>query len=435
MEFTPSVGATTSSASLADQVKKYTVRTFRQNENQDKSKEDNFESLTSRCIRVITDNFAERPNLEGIPSKFLPQVTARLPLDLDITVTAPHIHDENYWKRACLMREGWVNCQIAEHGLTWKQLYFEQNLQEELENFGWDPEKKRYDPSVEELDSLLQKIKASQDNVFCLTINQLLSHIDMEQVCSLLPNLTKLTLTYGVKQIGMKYERMLFGMKISDATSLAKMIKNSYSLTTLILPRNLLDDDLLRMLMTGLMKNTSITHLDVSHNKVTNHGARLLSKLLGTKSVLTSLNLCDNQIHAEGGRYLGRGLRHNESLVDLNLRLNRLTDEGGRMLFDGMRENYSLARINLSSNSLGSESCQALCTLLSNMSGQPSPLNSIDLSGNDLGEEDAQELCNALENNVTVVCLDCRANQIDKESENMLEIERIVRRNELDMRR
>ena len=48
------------------------------------------------------------------------------------------------------------------------------------------------------------------------------------------------------------------------------------------------------------------------------------------------------------------------------------------------------------------------------MSGQPSPLNSIDLSGNDLGEEDAQELCNALENNVTVVCLDCRANQVRK---------------------
>lgn len=41
----------------------------------------------------------------------------------------------------------------------YSQLYFEQNLQEELENFGWDPEKKRYDPSVEELDSLLSKIK------------------------------------------------------------------------------------------------------------------------------------------------------------------------------------------------------------------------------------------------------------------------------------
>jgi hypothetical protein len=100
-----SVGSTTSSASLAEQVKKFQKRTFKQNEVEEKSKKgDSFESLASRCITVLTDNFAERPNLEGIPSKFLPQVTARLPLDLDISVSGPHIHDENYWKRACLTR-------------------------------------------------------------------------------------------------------------------------------------------------------------------------------------------------------------------------------------------------------------------------------------------------------------------------------------------
>jgi hypothetical protein len=99
-----SVGGTTSAASLAEQVKKFQARTFRQNETQEKSKGGSFDSLASRCIAVITDNFAERPNLEGIPSKFLPQVTARLPLDLDINVSGPHIHDENYWKRACLTR-------------------------------------------------------------------------------------------------------------------------------------------------------------------------------------------------------------------------------------------------------------------------------------------------------------------------------------------
>jgi hypothetical protein len=74
----------------------------------------------------------------------------------------------------------------------------------------------------------------------------------------------------------------------------------------------MLDDDLLRMLMTGFINNrcvrisvfwvcshnkySTITHLDVSHNKITNHGARLLAKLLGSRSVLTSLNLCDNQV-------------------------------------------------------------------------------------------------------------------------------------------
>jgi hypothetical protein len=59
---------------------------------------------------------------------------------------------------------------------------------------------------------------------------------------------------YGAKKLGMKYDRMLFGMKVSDAYCLAKSISQSESLTTLILQSNLIDDDLLRMLMTGLIK-------------------------------------------------------------------------------------------------------------------------------------------------------------------------------------
>ena len=96
---------------------------------------------------------------------------------------------------------------------------------------------------------------------------------------------------------------------------------------------------------------------------------------------------------------------------------------------------------------------------------QKSSLNSIDLSGNDLGEEDANALRDALEQNASVVCLDLRANQVrsaanhvckappsrtfflcvlvqptlKKEDgsaiESMLDIEQLVRRNELDMRR
>ena len=44
--------------------------------------------------------------IEDVPSNLLPAVTAKLPLDLDLELTAPHVHDENYWKRACLAREG-----------------------------------------------------------------------------------------------------------------------------------------------------------------------------------------------------------------------------------------------------------------------------------------------------------------------------------------
>lgn len=52
----------------------------------------------------------------------------------------------------------------------------------------------------------------------------------------------------------MKYDRMLFGMKISDANCLAKSVLDSENMTTLVLQSNLIDDDLLRMLMTGLIK-------------------------------------------------------------------------------------------------------------------------------------------------------------------------------------
>ncbi|RHY31406.1 hypothetical protein DYB32_003524 [Aphanomyces invadans] len=230
----------------------------------------------------------------------------------------------------------------------------------------------------------------------------------------------------------MKYERMLFGMKISDATSLSHAIKATTTLSTLQLPSNLLDDDLLRMLMTGLIKNTTITTLDLSHNKITNHGARLLAKLLVPTSVISTLNLCDNQIHAEGGRYLARGLKCNTSLVELNLRLNRLTDEGGKLLLEGLVGHRSLSILNLSNNALASETAEALCRLFLD---PDSALSVIDLSGNQLQESDVISLYEGLEKNTRVVTLDLRQNQISKDTSALTQIAQIVRRNEIEGRR
>ena len=247
-----------------------------------------------------------------------------------------------------------------------------------------------------------------------------------------MPNLTKLEITYGVKKIGMKYERMLFGMKISDANCLARCVLNSPNLTTLVLASNLIDDDLLRMLMTGLIKNSSITYLDVSHNKITNHGVRLLSKLLGSQSVLTSLSLADNQIHAEGGRYLGRGLRSNASLVDLNLRLNRLTDDGGRMLLEGIRSNRTLMRLNISANALGTESAAAIATVLQS---PDAPLQTIDLSCNEFGNQDVCALAGALAGNSTLTSVDMRMNEkITEDLDELAAIQAIAHKNELGFR-
>ncbi len=343
------VGRTTGESSLTDQLHIYKPRKIAVEEVKKPSHRPPnpaHEKLSTKCIRVVVENFGERPVKEVIPPPQMAEITKMLPTNLNPLIGARYIYNESYWKRCCVDKYGWHNCHLHEHNLLWKQLFFEKLLQETLEDF---------DAVTEDPDIIYELIDAAMDYIFTLSFKQLPSHIELFEVCDMLPNLTKLDITYGVKKIGMNYERMLFGMKISDATSLAKIFDHTDTLTTVLLSGNMIDDDLLRMLMTGLIKNNTITHLDVSHNKITNHGARLLSKLLGENSVLTTLNLSDNQIHAEGGRYLARGLRENDSLLQLNLRLNRLTDEGCSLLLEGLRDNVNLIELNLGSNGAGSQ--------------------------------------------------------------------------------
>ena len=73
---------------------------------------------------------------------------------------------------------------------------------------------------------------------------------------------------YTTKNVGMDYDRSMFGMKLSDCRSLAKSLEHTETLTFLDLSNNQLDDDKVRMLASGLVENLSITHLNLSHNKV-----------------------------------------------------------------------------------------------------------------------------------------------------------------------
>ena len=95
-----------------------------------------------------------------------------------------------------------------------------------------------------------------------------------------LPNLSYLTLTYGAKHVGMEYERPLFGMKMSDAKLFSDCMRMTQSLVYLSLPGNLIDDDLISILIKGLILNKTITQLDLSHNNLAGLGAEGLRQVL-----------------------------------------------------------------------------------------------------------------------------------------------------------
>ena len=180
------------------------------------------------------------------------------------------IDDEDYWRKRALHR--WSKCEISGHGSSWKQLYFEKYIEETIE---------RFDPLLSDIDDLRRLLTFASPFVRNLIIQQIPSHIDLQIIFNCMPSaLCSLSLSYGMRDVGMDYDRSLFGMKLSDCRSLARSLETAETLTHLNLSNNFLDDDKVRMICSGLVDNLSVTHLDLSHNKIADRGVRAISKLL-----------------------------------------------------------------------------------------------------------------------------------------------------------
>ena len=373
--------------------------------------------LKDLCVEVVAKEFRNRPTFGKLSKQYIEKVVSLLDIELPLDIVGQLISDENYWRRRSTKR--WRNLEVSQHGGSWKQLYFERNLAEALEKF--DPNAggdlgDRADDEVDDLEGLRRLIDFSSKYVHSLVLKQLPSHLDLQVVLSTLhTSLISLSLTYGMSSVGMDYDRSLFGMKLADCRSLAKSLERCETLIHINLSNNLLDDDKVRMITSGLIDNMSVTHLDLSHNKIADRGARALSKLLDSRSVLVNLELQDNEIHSEGARALAKGLRQNSSLLRLNLRLNRMGDEGGRAIFDALKLKHKLIHLNVSSNSLSNFSSVACAGML--VCNQN--LKALDMSCNIVGEA-GKQIRDALLENSGLVELDTRMCGIEEELEDAI---------------
>lgn len=361
-------------------------------------------ALKDLCIGVVASNFEQRPSLAKLPTKEVQKVVERLPLELPLELAGTLITDDSYWKKRACSR--WKNCEISAHGSSWKQLYFERNLQEALEEF---------DANKASISDLRRLLTYSRRFVQNLAIRQLPSHVDPQLLFDCMSNSPSgFSLTYNLRNVGMEYDRALFGMKLSDCRSLAHALERTETLTYLNLSGNNLDDDKMRMLASGLLDNISITHLDLSHNKIADRGARALAKVLERTSVITLLDLNDNQLHAEGARAMARAIKQNNCLLSLNLRLNRMGDAGSQAVLDAVRENCCLEQLNMSSNTTTSACAPAVVNLL--RANLPN-LTQVDLSCNDLGQAAGPDIRNAVQDNTALQTLDIRGCNLEADDE------------------
>eukprot|EP00668_Euglena_longa_P040408 GGOE01053212.1.p1 GENE.GGOE01053212.1~~GGOE01053212.1.p1 ORF type:complete len:416 (+),score=151.50 GGOE01053212.1:101-1348(+) len=368
-------------------------------------------SLVELCARAVAEDFPNQRSINNLKAELQAAVLARLSPALPIAVTVPRVQSEEYWKKCCESR--WSTGQLAEargemqDDFTWKRLYLERYTEDYLA--GLTDEYPSSPASTVELAELLQLVSPWIQK---LHIPRLRCHLDMDDLVASLPKMRSLRVTYGVLNCGMQFDAKMFGIRPADCLQFASILRHSKVLTTLSLPESQVDSDKLKALITGLVKNFTVTRLDLSHNKIPDTGARALATLLLRKQqTIEHLNLMDNVIRSEGGAALGRSLAVNSCLVSLNLRLNRLGDEGGAGLFDGLRTNATLKELNVANNDLGAESARRLGEALR----QNGALTALDLAGNAFGEAAGPLLVDAVEANASLLTFDIRLSGLREE--------------------
>eukprot|EP00771_Trimastix_marina_P002693 gnl/Trimastix_PCT/3841.p1 GENE.gnl/Trimastix_PCT/3841~~gnl/Trimastix_PCT/3841.p1 ORF type:complete len:434 (-),score=105.07 gnl/Trimastix_PCT/3841:60-1340(-) len=357
--------------------------------------------LTEICASAIGDSFARSPTFEGIPEWALPIVIRHIPLTLDLSIAAPVIEDEGYWRRRCEKR--WT---VNLHEVSsWKRYFFQRYVEEAIEAFGtprrpkqsiseidyerWSRQNKGapIDDDTDTIDPmdpvlLQQLLHTAAPFVERLVLHQVLSHLDLQSLLSTLGNLRNLALSYGARNVGTEFRSDLVGIRASDCRALSESLR-ACNLTKLAVTESLLSDKQVRAIVKGLLENHTVAHLDFSHNTLSAAGLKTVCHLLhpARQPIITHLNLCHNQIRSDAGTLLRDLLTHNRSLTHLSLRLNHIATEGAIDLASGLARNETLLELNLSSNGIATQAAAPICDALR----EHPRLRAVDLSCNLFG--------------------------------------------------
>lgn len=101
----------------------------------------------------------------------------------------------------------------------------------------------------------------------------------------------------------------------------------------------------------GLIKNKTLTYLNLSSNNINETGAQALAQALMTNRTLQTLELSgDNYLSSLGIKALANALKVNDSLLTLALESTRMGDDDVTNIAEALRHNTSLRKLNLTRN-------------------------------------------------------------------------------------
>ena len=322
--------------------------------------------LSEIAIKTVAANYLMyKEKLVELEPKYRNKIYDLMKVDYDIEDLYPFIDYEPFWERACRDKYKSDDCSIS--GNSWKQLYVETFVKELISNFKADTE------DQEALDNLKKVCDMIKYSVFNLDIPTFSYKFDISFIPQYFVNLTNLSLKYSpilkevrtrdvftknLEPIGDEYSQ--FGMRIPDLKKFCILITDLSYFLTLSLQGNLVDDEMVKWLVPGLITNQTLRHLDLSNNRITGKGMiKICSYLVRTRALLT-INLNNNLIGGDSSYAVGLVLKENTKLRVILLGMNRFDDESGGRILKMLCFNNYLDEIDLSANQLGEESIKFL---------------------------------------------------------------------------
>ena len=322
--------------------------------------------LSEIALKTVAANYLlYKKEIRELEPKYRDKIYDLMSVDHDIEDLYPFVDYEPFWERACRNKYKSDDCSIS--GNSWKQLYVETYVKELISNFKAETE------DEEALDNLKRVCDMIKYSVFNLDIPTFSYKFDISFIPQYFINLTNLSLKYSpilkeirtrdvftknLEPIGDEYSQ--FGMRIPDLKKFCILITDLSYFLTLSLQGNLVDDEMIKWLVPGLITNQTLRNLDLSNNRITGKGMiKICSYLVRTKALL-SINLNNNLIGGDSSYAVGLVLKENTKLRTLLLGMNRFDDESGGRILKMLCFNNYLDELDLSANQLGEESLKFL---------------------------------------------------------------------------
>ena len=228
---------------------------------------------------------------------------------------------------------------------------------------------------------------------------------------------------------------------VSAANGLSILVEGNETLKELHLSENMLGDDGVKHLMSGLTKNTALQMLDLRSNDIGEEGARAISEAINQIQSLSNLSLAMNEIGDDGISFLSQSLMNantllqelnlsetgsgekgaealanmlltNTSLIDLNLSCNAIGNVGAFSFANALQQNDTLLRLSLRRNNIDGLGASMIGSKLASMQG----LKELIMVNNPIDKKGSSDLLDGLRKNVELIYLQIG----ERESEHVL---------------